>query len=76
MVWFEQGEPLLAQLKKHGLEFDQKLMRALEISASQPDIEPEDRGFPDSYLTLALYRLNTTLTRLVRSRREPAQPLS
>ena len=56
---------MLAQLKSHGLEFDQKLSRALEVSASHPDIEPEDQGFPDSYLTLALYRLNTTLTRLV-----------
>jgi len=65
MVYFEQGKPLLAQLERHGLEFDQKLTRAFEISASQPDIEPEDNGFPDSYLTLALYRLNTTLTRLV-----------
>jgi hypothetical protein len=65
MIWLEQGKPLLAQLKSHGLEFDQKLSRALEISASQPDIEPEDQGFPDSYLTLALYRLNTILTRLV-----------
>jgi hypothetical protein len=65
MIWFEQGKPLLAQLESHGLEFDQKLTRALEVSASRPDIEPEDQGFPDSYLTLALYRLNTTLTRLV-----------
>lgn len=65
MIRFKQGKPLLAQLKSHGLEFDQKLTRALEVSASQPDIEPEDKGFPDSYLTLALYRLNTTLTRLV-----------
>jgi len=65
MILLEQGKPLLAQLKSHGLEFDQKLSRALEVSASQPDIEPEDQGFPDSYLTLALYRLNTTLTRLV-----------
>lgn len=65
MIWLEQGKPLLAQLKSHGLEFDQKLSRALEVSASRPDIKPEDQGFPDSYLTLALYRLNTTLTRLV-----------
>jgi hypothetical protein len=65
MVRFEQRKPLLAQLKKQGLEFDQKLTRALEISASQPNLTPEDDGFPDSYLTLALYRLNTTLTRLV-----------
>lgn len=65
MIQFKQRRPLLAQLKSHGLEFDQKLMRALEVSASQPNIEPEDRGFPDSYLTLALYRLNTSLTRLV-----------
>jgi hypothetical protein len=66
MIRFEQGKPLLAQLESYGLEFDQKLSRALEVSASRPDIEPEDQGFPDSYLTLALYRLNTTLTRLVK----------
>ena len=65
MILLEQGKPLLAQLKSHELEFDQKLSRALEVSASRPDIMPEDQGFPDSYLTLALYRLNTTLTRLV-----------
>ena len=65
MIWFEQGKPLLAQLERYDLEFDQKLTRALEVSASQPNIEPEDQGFPDSYLTLALYRLNTTFTRLV-----------
>ncbi len=65
MDGFKQHKPLLAQLESRKLEFDQKLKRALEISASQPDIEPEDQGFPDSYLTLALYRLNTTLTRLV-----------
>lgn len=65
MIWFEQGKPLLAQLEHYQLEFDQKLKRALEVSASKPDIEPEDQGFPDSYLTLALYRLNTTLTRMV-----------
>jgi hypothetical protein len=40
-------------------------MRALEVSASNPDIRPEDNGFPDSYLTLALYRLNTLLTRVI-----------
>lgn len=65
MPAFSPREPLLAQLKKRGFEFDQKLNRALEISASKPDISPEDRGFPDSYLTLALYRLNTILTRVV-----------
>lgn len=59
----EGGKPLLRQLRKLGLELDQLLSRALEISASRPDLDPEDRGFPDSYLTLALYRLNTTLTR-------------
>lgn len=62
---FREGIPLLQQLKKNGLEFDQLLMRALEISASNPDISPEDTGFPDSYLTLALYRLNSILTRIV-----------
>jgi hypothetical protein len=65
MIQFKQGKPLLAQLERCGLEFDQKLRRALDVSASRPDLDPEDRGFPDSYLTLALYRLNTTLTRLV-----------
>jgi hypothetical protein len=65
MIQFTPGRPLLAQLKRLGVEFDQKLMRAFEVSASRPNIEPEDHGFPDSYLTLALYRLNTTLTRLV-----------
>ncbi|MCP4677928.1 MAG: DUF4263 domain-containing protein [Deltaproteobacteria bacterium] len=65
MAWFDSERPLLAQLDEQGLEFDQMLRRALEVSASKPDIEPEDQGFPDSYLTLALYRLNTTLTRLV-----------
>ena len=41
------------------------LSRALEVSASNPDLAPEDVGYPDSYLTLALYRLNSILTRLV-----------
>ena len=59
------GAPLLAQLDHAGLELDQRLRDALEVSASKPDISPEDQGFPDSYLTLALYRLNTTLTRIV-----------
>jgi hypothetical protein len=62
---FAQGKPLLRQMRDQGLEFDQLLRRALEASASNPDIDPEDEGFPDSYLTLALYRLNTTLTRVV-----------
>ncbi len=65
MVYFNQKKPLLAQLETARLELDQQLNRALEISASNPDIMPEDRGFPDSYLTLALYRLNTVLTRLI-----------
>jgi hypothetical protein len=65
MIRFNQRKPLLHQLERAGLEFDQQLMRALEISASKPDLSPEDRGFPDSYLTLALYRLNTVLTRLI-----------
>ena len=62
---FRQGLPLLRQLEAQNLEFDQLLRRALEVSSSNPDIDPEDEGFPDSYLTLALYRLNTTLTRVV-----------
>jgi hypothetical protein len=65
MIRFTNRTPLLRQLAKHGLEFDQKLQRALEVSASQPDLAPEDKGFPDSYLTLALYRLNSVLTSLV-----------
>lgn len=62
---FNTIEPLVEQLSTHGLEFDQKLNRALQVSASKPNLRPEDVGFPDSYLTLALYRLNSILTRLV-----------
>lgn len=62
---FNTTEPLLQQLSRHGFELDQKLQRALDVSASKPDLSPEDIGFPDSYLTLALYRLNSILTRLV-----------
>lgn len=62
---FRKGKPLLAELKRNGLGFDQKLMRALQASASKPKLDPEDFGFPDSYLTLALYRLNSILTRVV-----------
>ncbi len=65
MAVFTDKGPLLHQLARHGLEFDQKLMRALEVSASNPDLAREDTGFPDSYLTLALYRLNTVLTQVV-----------
>jgi len=65
MINIEQGIPLLKQIRDNNLEFDQMLYRALEISASRPDIEPEDKGFPDSYITLALYRLNTILTRII-----------
>lgn len=65
MLRFNTREPLLGQLVKNGLEFDQTLQRALQVSASKPDISPEDVGFPDSYLTLALYRLNSLLTRIV-----------
>lgn len=64
MIHFTNKAPLLRQLAKYGLEFDQKLQRALEVSASKPDLAPEDSGFPDSYLTLALYRLNSVLTSL------------
>jgi hypothetical protein len=59
------GTPLLQQLKVNGLLFDQLMYRALEVSASHVDLTPEDEGFPDSYLTVALYRLNTILTRTV-----------
>ena len=62
---FNAEESLLRQLTKHDFEFDQKLQRALQVSASKPDLYPEDVGFPDSYLTLALYRLNSILTRVV-----------
>lgn len=65
MTTFNDRKPLLVQLERSGLQFDQQLMRALELSASNPDVTPEDSGFPDSYLTLALYRLNTVLTRVV-----------
>lgn len=64
-VRFNTEEPLVTQLAKHNLEFDQLLQRALQVSASKPNLHPEDIGFPDSYLTLALYRLNSILTRLV-----------
>ena len=53
---FRRGRPLLSGLARNGLEFDQRLLRALEVSASRPNLKPEDSGFPDSYLTLALYR--------------------
>ena len=65
MIRFTPDRPILEQLSGAGLEFDQKLRRALEIAASRPDLQPEDFGFPDSYLTLALYRTNTILTRIV-----------
>jgi len=57
--------PLLKQLDQTGLLLDQLLYRALQASASNPDLGSEDRGFPDSYLTVALYRLNTILTRTI-----------
>jgi len=65
MPYFHTKAPLLVQLEAQGYELDQKLRCALDISASNPDIEPEDCGFPDSYLLLAAYRLNTTITELV-----------
>lgn len=65
MTIFRTKKPLLRQLKNAGLQLDQQLIQALEVSASKPDIRPEDEDFPDSYLTLALYRLNTLLTRMV-----------
>lgn len=58
-------EPLMHQMAHCGLEFDQKLKHAFELAASKPDIRPEDEGLPDSYVTLALYRTNTVLSRLV-----------
>jgi hypothetical protein len=48
-----------------GLGFDQKLRHAFDMSASRPDVKPEDTGLPDSYITLALYRSDTVLTRIV-----------
>lgn len=65
MLYLDERRPLLRQLRKQGFEMDQRLMQALEVSASRPDLGPEDVGFPDSYLTLALYRLNSVLTRVV-----------
>jgi hypothetical protein len=65
MIVLTDKVALLRQLARHGFELDQKLMRALEVSASNPDLDPEDSGFPDSYLTLALYRLNSVLTQIV-----------
>lgn len=62
---FNTKRPLLHQLEARGLEFDQKMQCALELAASKPDLGEEDCGFPDSYLFLALYRMNTVLTRLV-----------
>lgn len=65
MAHFTTSSPLAAQLDHAGLTFDDKLQLAFEVAASNPDISPEDVGFPDSYVTLALYRLNTILTRVV-----------
>jgi len=56
---------LLQQLADHDLEFDQKLKAAFDLAASKPGVDPEDVGMPDSYITLALYRSNTILSRLV-----------
>jgi len=56
---------LMRQLAQYGLEFDQKLRHAFELAASKPDIRPEDDGLPDSYITLALYRTNTILSRMI-----------
>jgi hypothetical protein len=55
----------MRQMAQWGLEFDQKLRHAFELAASKPDIRPEDDGLPDSYITLALYRTNTVLSRIV-----------
>lgn len=64
-VYFNTHEPLLQQLDDSGYEFDQMMRTALDLAASNPDVEPEDSGFPDSYLLVAAYRLNTVLTELV-----------
>ncbi len=61
----EPRKRLLLQMSRLGYEFDQKLRHAFELAASKPDIRPEDEGLPDSYITLALYRSNTVLSRLV-----------
>jgi hypothetical protein len=66
MNTFLEKIPLTAQMQKLGVEFDQQLLHAFKISASKPNISPEDTGFPDSYVTLALYRSNSILTRLVK----------
>lgn len=58
MPAFSPREPLLAQLNESGFEYDQNLNRALEISASKPDISPEDRGFP-GLASHAIRRSNT-----------------
>lgn len=58
-------KPLLQQLADADFELDQKLRYAFTVAASNPDLEPEDIGFPDSYLTLALYRTNSILTRIL-----------
>ena len=61
----EPRKKLMRQMAQCGLEFDQKLRHAFELAASKPDIRPEDDGLPDSYITLALYRTNTVLSRIV-----------
>lgn len=55
----------MRQLAQCGLEVDQKLHHAFTLAASKPDIRPEDDGLPDSYITLALYRTNTILSRMI-----------
>lgn len=55
----------MRQMAQCGLEFDQKLLHAFRLAASRPDVDPEDDGLPDSYITLALYRTNTILSRIV-----------
>ena len=65
MTRFDRETPLLAQLERRGLQFDQQMRRALEVSATRDFDEPEDVGFSDAFLTMALYRLNTPLTRLL-----------
>jgi len=62
---FNIHEPILTQVAREGMQLDQQLMRALEVSASNPRITKQDPGIPDSYLTLALFRLNSVLTRML-----------
>lgn len=66
MARIKSDAPLLRQLADANISLDDRMRQALEVAASRPDVAPEDVGLPDSYLTLALYRLNSLLTRSVK----------